>query len=103
MGDGEYGASVAGPGFGTERGAGSGGSVARCCAVSCALAPLKASAVRNSGVKADQTRFLLIVPVFIGPKKYGKTGASWTDTSTMKPVYLFARAKVGNWRRAALI
>src|SRR5260370_11202071 len=63
MGRGAYGASVAGPGFGTARGAGSGGSAA--CGVLCALTLTAASAVHSSAAKADPSVFLCIVKDYI--------------------------------------
>src|SRR5260370_1327498 len=56
---GAYGASVAGPGFGTAKGAGSGGSAA--CGVLCALRLAAASAVHSSAAEADPRVFPCIV------------------------------------------
>jgi hypothetical protein len=68
MGCGAYGASVAGPGFGTPRGEGSGGSAALGAVVTgCGAfwAPaVNASAVRSRRLKANPILFLLLaVPV----------------------------------------
>src|ERR1017187_1035123 len=55
MGNGAYGASFAGPGFGTDNGAGSGGSVA--CGVFWPLPQVTVSAVNRSGTKAFEMVF----------------------------------------------
>jgi hypothetical protein len=55
MGNGAYGASFAGPGFGTDNGAGSGGSVA--CGVFWPLPQVTVSAVNSSGTKAFEMVF----------------------------------------------
>src|ERR1035437_604924 len=56
MGNGAYGASFAGPGFGTDKGAGSGASVAR--GAFWALPAVAASTVHSSAGKADPMVFL---------------------------------------------
>src|ERR1035437_2505848 len=58
MGNGAYGASVPSPGFGTDKGAGSEGSVAR--GVVWALPVVASSAVNSSAAKADPIVFLCI-------------------------------------------
>src|ERR1017187_10171827 len=60
MGNGAYGASFAGPGFGTDNGAGSGGSVA--CGVFWPLLQVTVSAVNSSGTKAFEMVFRGIAP-----------------------------------------
>ena len=55
MGNGAYRASFAGPGFGTDNGAGSGGSVA--CGVFWPLPQVTVSAVNSSGTKAFEMVF----------------------------------------------
>src|ERR1017187_8438552 len=55
MGNGAYGASFAGPGFGTDNDAGSSGSVA--CGVFWPLLQVTVSAVNSSGTKAFEMVF----------------------------------------------
>src|SRR5207302_8998827 len=89
MGKGAYGASVAGPGFGTASGAGSGGSVARGAVLAggeglCALPVVNASAIRSGTAKAGPAVLLRkTIAVLI----MGESDKSWES-----PIKLYHRA-----------